>query len=509
MYISSLARAHFSGGDSLKTILLSVLIGLPWVASGAQTIALGTQTINAERALENAFLRDLRRSPRPYLLVIEDSSKPMLASVRKLLQEDDIVDFSLVLRPFPRNRESANERSGAPNNIITINAVADAVQKRFNLGPDIRWAVVDSSERCLASGQDIPSAAELTRLLTAAGVKSPMRVLRDFLKTHPGHLEARIDLLRLQQQSAEQRTRAALGLEMGDTYNLATNLTTLPVGAGSFMIRTDMAGGNATIISDRPKQTEPIPKDKVLEAVLDLQIWGGYAESLDRLLTGDDWVAVGLSFNADDNPLEVCSPLVKGLYRRKISQVEAALERAPLNPRLWSVWIRMADVIGDRSTQAVVDKLTQRPGVGFSSWPREVRSKLIEEARANNRWNYLADSLWGEYENRLRTSPSGVSVSFNTSSFSTTNSNQSDLSRQIFDSMFSEEWNTLFEPLLEALICMNDLGRADSIMSALQERQKQGMWSETQMRKAIALANRCNKPDIARRWSIYVTESNT
>jgi len=331
-----------------------------------------------------------------------------------------------------------------------------------------------------------------------------MRALRDFLKTHPDHLEARIDLLRLQRENAERRTRAGLGLEVLEMEN--THNSRLDSLLGGVTTRTDAAGNfiSFSAASDRPKP-EPIPEDKVLEAVLDLQIWGEYAESFDKLLTGDDWVAAGLSFSADDNPLEICSPLVKGLYRRKIDQVEAALERAPLNPRLWSVWIRMADVIGDRSIQAVVDKLTQRPGFIFSFWPSAVRSKLIEEARANNRWNYLADSLWGEYENKSRTnSTPRISVSVNTS-----NSSQSDLSRQIMDSMFSEEWNTLFEPLLEALIHMNDLGRADSIMNALQERQKQGMWSETQMRKAIALADRCNRSDVARRWSTYVTESNT
>ena len=200
--------------------------------------------------------------------------------------------------------------------------------------------------------------------------------------------------------------------------------------------------------------------------------------------------------------MEACSPLVKGLYSRKIGQVEAALERAPLNASLWSVWTRMADVIGGRNIMAVTDRLTPRPGAVFSSWPLAVQSRLIEDARANNRWNYLADSLWGEYEKRLRMGTGISRVTFQI------DVNEGDAMSQVRDLRFSQAWDTFIEPLLEALIHMNDLGRADSIMNTLQEQQKQGQWHETQMPKAIALANRCNRPDIARRWSVYVTENN-
>ena len=472
----------------MRALLLPVLVGLPLAA---QT------TISTEQWLNAPLLRGLRNSSRPHLLVIEDASRPIMASVRKLLQEDDIADFSFVLRSFPISKES-NEGSWA-----FYNPRADAVQRHFNLGPEILWAVVDSSERCLASGQDIPSAAELARQLTAAGVQGPMRVLRNFLRTHPDHLEARMDLLRLQQESAEQRTKVALNIELGATDNfLMSEVMSERLSASIF--NADQMGivRNAY---DRPKP-EPTLKDKVLETALDMRIWGGYAESFDRLLSGDDWIAAGLYFDPSDYTLEVCSPLVKGVYRRKIGQVEAALERDPLNYRLWSVWIRMADAIGGRSIMAVADRAL-RPYAGFSSWPRIMISSLIEDARANSGWGFLADSLWPEYEKRLRTGSVASSATVNYNNGSNYFDDGDDV-RRYKDSSFSQQWDSFFEPLLEALINMNDLGKADSIMNALQEEQKQGRWSETQMRKAIALANRCNRPDIARRWSVYVTENN-
>jgi hypothetical protein len=81
-----------------------------------------------------------------------------------------------------------------------------------------------------------------------------------------------------------------------------------------------------------------------------------------------------------------------------------------------------------------------------------------------------------------------------------------DISRQINEMMWTQQWDTLFEPLLEALLFMND-GRADTIMNALHERQKKGQWSESQMAKAVGLANRCGRPEIARQWSAYLSEN--
>jgi hypothetical protein len=419
-------------------------------------------------------------------LIFENESGAVSTAARKLIQEEGLADMGLIPRSLDPNNP---ELSGA-------------VRGRLGLGPSVRWAVVDPKERCLASGQALPTAEGLERTLAAKGIQSPIRVHREFLKGSPDHLEARMDLLRLQLKSAERRTKAALGLETSESEE--------PSGApGAQVARrriqfSTATGGKLDEIFGSPKP-KPIPSDKVVDTKQDLQIWGGYADTFDRLFSGDDWIAGGWSFDNADVSLEKCSPLVKALYRRKMKQVESALERAPLNPRLWSVWMRMADAVGGQSAQAVADRLARQPGGDFSSWPPTVRRRLIDEARTNNNWNYVTDYLWDEYQ--YRDSSGGPQIQFASNS-SSPNPDRNDVLRQVMDGMQTREWDTLFEPLLEALLRMGDTGRADAVMDTLRERQGRGQWSEAQMHKAIALANRCGRQDVAKRWSLFLQEKS-
>jgi hypothetical protein len=444
----------------LKALLLSFLLGLPLPAQGLQVTLSG----GAETRLWQA----VKKSPTPSLLIFEDGAKPMAASVRKLLQEEAVVDLGLA----PVTLEPKN------------NELAAAVRGRLSLAPSVRWAVVDQKERRLASGQALPTADGLAKALAAKGVQSPIRLLREFLKDNPDHLEARMDLSRLQLKSAEQRTRAALGLELSEAEEDPEDMS-------SAMLRL----ADPFFGSSKPK---PLPADKVLGAEQDIKIWGGYADSFDRLFAGDDWAAGGWTFEAGGAPLEACSPTVKGLYRRKLRQVEAALETAPLNNRLWSVWTRMADVVGDASILAMVDRLVQGPGGGFSAWPAAVRRRLMDEAREKSRWDYIADYLWGAYQDAV----TGPKIMFGLGGVDNENV------RRVVDDMQTREWETLFEPLLEALLRMGGVGRADAVMNTLREWREKGQWSGAQMQKAVALANRCGRQDVARRWSLFLPVSS-
>jgi hypothetical protein len=415
---------------------------------------------------ETRFWQAIKKSSTPSLLIFEDNAKPMAVSVRKLLQEEGVADLGLAhVTLDPKNVE-----------------LAAAVRRRLSLAPSVRWAVVDPKEQCLASGHALPSADGLTKALAAKGVQSPIRVLREFLKDNPDHLEARMGLLRLQLKSAEQRTRAALGLELAEAGEESDTEDTL-----SLLLRAT----NPLFGDPKPK---PIPADKVLGAEQDIKIWGGYADSFDRLFAGDDWVAGGWAFDAGGAPLEACSHTVKGLYRRKMKQVEAALETAPLNHRLWSVWTRMADTVGDMSALAVVDRLVQGPGGGFSVWPATVRRRLMDEARGKSRWDYMADHLWGAYQDAADKPKIVFALS----------DDYNESVRRVVDDMQTREWETLFDPLLEALLRMGDVGRADAVMNTMREWQEKGQWGEAMMRKAVALANRCGRQDIAKRWSLFL-----
>ncbi|MCL1907824.1 MAG: hypothetical protein FWG12_00465 [Holophagaceae bacterium] len=446
-------------------------------------------------------MNTIKSSSQPTLLVFEQDANPLAPSFRKLLQDEGISDLGLRLSVVPQVVRGPSA-SGDPS---------ISLRRLFALGPSIRWVVVDSKEQVLFAGSSLPDANEFAQQLATKGVQSPLSILRQFLKTHPDHLDARVELLHLQLKNADKRTRELLDIEPepvaqnplsraignvaspagempGNSFTAVMNVRTAP-GQTATLNFTPSGGASA----DAPKP-KPIPADKVLDTVADLTIWSGYAESLDRLFVADDWIAVGLVFERSDYPIEVCSPLLKGLYRRKIGQVEAALEIAPGDSRLWSIWIRMADVVGGRSILAVVERLAQQPGNDFSSWPEDVRKKLVTDARNTSKWNFLAEHLWSVYE---RASKTNVSYSAESTA---PGFNQNEALRRMMDSIYTDQWENVIEPLLEALIRMNDEGRADVILDTLKGR------GETHVQRAMGLANRCDRPDLALRWGIFVTE---
>jgi hypothetical protein len=316
---------------------ISLLIGQPLSAQGM--LARFPTITN-----DSTFLSSLRASSQPRLLLFaEESESPIVDSASELIKDDELAVLNLSISLL-LNQNHDSRRA------------ADALRSRFGLGPDVQWAVVGTSEQLFASGQALPSAAELAQMLAAKGLHSPIKLLRDFLRANPDHLGARAELLGLQLASAGRRTGSALGIEA----QLSTS--ELLYRAERQRQAAQASGAASPQTTSLIQEPTPIAKDKVLDAEADLQIWAGYADTFDKLFTGDDWIASGLSFRANQTMYEVCSPLVKGVYRRKIGMVEAALERAPTNSNFWSVWCQMADVLGDRSIVALLGRLPQLPG---------------------------------------------------------------------------------------------------------------------------------------------------
>jgi hypothetical protein len=141
---------------------------------------------------------------------------------------------------------------------------------------------------------------------------------------------------------------------------------------------------------------------------------------------------------------------------------------------------------------------------------------LAKEARANGSWKVLADFLWEDFQKTMDLS--AINHGYRTASgrgdggaaYAATLTTDAARERQIMDDLnnrgWEREWDSLFEPLLESLIRMNDLGRAGIIMDELQKQQQAGKWGQSQMQKAIDLAGRCERPDIASRWSVYIAK---
>ncbi|MDR0498190.1 MAG: hypothetical protein LBH03_00455 [Holophagales bacterium] len=130
-----------------------------------------------------------------------------------------------------------------------------------NLGPGSTWALyfygADRRIRCLLKGSKLPTVADIKNSLDQAGIRSPIRVLRDFLRQHPDHLDARMHFLERLRKMAVIRTQRALQLEpkINKRLHYPTSLT----------VDTDTLG------------------DKKLDPESDISIWGSYAQELQTL----------------------------------------------------------------------------------------------------------------------------------------------------------------------------------------------------------------------------------
>lgn len=170
------------------------------------------------------------------------------------------------------------------------------LRQRFGLGAS-RWVVVDGANRAVAFGIAVPNAAELADQLQKAGFEMPLRVLRRFVQSHPGHLEARADLLK----TLRRRALKAVKPGTGDLDPEADTLAFAPL-----------------------------------------------AQAVDVTFKGA-WRGLELDFfQVDQAPAERRSPLLKGVFARHIAAVEAALVEEPTSHRLWSLWAWMARSTGDR-----------------------------------------------------------------------------------------------------------------------------------------------------------------
>jgi hypothetical protein len=124
-------------------------------------------------------------------------SEPLFDALQALPKTDELLEMRLFFRSTSRADDY------------------DRYVSRYGLSRDSKWALtadVFNSTRILAQGIKPPSVTDIQNALEQAGVKSPIRALRDFLKIHPGHLEARVQLLSHLRSIAEEQTRSALQL---------------------------------------------------------------------------------------------------------------------------------------------------------------------------------------------------------------------------------------------------------------------------------------------------------
>ena len=215
-------------------------------------------------------------------------------------------------------------------------------RQRCGLGGNARWAALDSGNKLIVSGIQMPSVKEFDQMLDARGVKTPLRRVRDFLKENPGHLDAMADLLK------ECRRRA---------------LHLAPDGA-----------------------------DKDLDDGTDLRAWGVMASEMDKVFNGP-WLGADINFFVlGQVQPERRSKLMRGVFRKHIPKIEQAILLEPTNETLWNIWAWMAQGIGDYKWEKFIGGIepvvfvTNNANLAISLPSSEVATWLVWEAKERKDW---------------------------------------------------------------------------------------------------------------------------
>ena len=97
------------------------------------------------------------------LLYVGEPGGPLFEGLQALPRADELAELAI--------------RFGT---IQTTSPFYAQAARELGLKPDSSWALADDKGRCLLQGSEPPTAAALRSALDAAGVKSPIRILRDF-----------------------------------------------------------------------------------------------------------------------------------------------------------------------------------------------------------------------------------------------------------------------------------------------------------------------------------------
>ena len=320
---------------------------------------------------------------------------------------------------------------------------------------------------------------------STVGIRSPIKILREFLKKNPDHLDARVYLLSRLRQLAETRTVKALQIEIKTASELAQQddpelmYRSLNSAMSGFTGNIDISGF----------------KDKKLRDKEDIEIWGAYAQELDNLFKTGDWRLFVVFDTISLTPLEACSPLMQTLYRRLISQVLLALRERPDAAWLWQTYLWMRVIAGDKeSIRRVIDTLPPSPHE--ETYYYYLLSILIKEAREQNDWKDLSDYLWkGRYgciinqnnnQNRLQ--------AIEMEEFE--DEMEKEIPKRTIVAYSEINIRNNIEPLLESLLRTSRVADAEYIVTNLARLPSFADFTK----RAAALANTCDRPDLANKW---------
>jgi hypothetical protein len=266
---------------------------------------------------------------------------------------------------------------------------ADVFRRELRLKSGSVWALANRKGILLAQGEVAPSTQMLAKALEEDKIHSPIKVIKDFIKSNPDHLDAKSELLLLLRKSAIARTIGVMEL------NVKTDdVLPMDINAQSEL--------HYKSLSQRAKFDFAPFQGKQLEDEDDKEIWGEYAREVEYLFRTGEWRLAFLTNYRWNIPAEICSPMMKSLYRHLLPQVEQALRERPssyLSDEYWHTYAWMRSIAGaDGSIKSMLDSMALSP-TKKTDWPPESVFSLFEqEAREQGRWGNYAELLWGKLD---------------------------------------------------------------------------------------------------------------
>ena len=406
----------------------------------------------------------LRSQQGPVMVLLEPVAKDpgFWLRLQTLLEEDPLADRTLTPLQLHQGRQ--------------ISPLADALQASFRLG-QARWALLAPPDRMLASGRELPRAQALADALQGAGIASPLQILRDFLREHPDHLEARLDYLQRLRIPAENRTRKALGLSLRrDSERIAD-------------------GETRARLAPRGLAQQLPPKGKELSAKDDERIWGTLARELDRVFAQDDWLEMDSLFRSMRNlPLEAASPLMIAVYQRHRTRILEILRRDPANTTVQATWAWMQVVLREPLLPVYrtlpTSAADERPELfGYFGGPGQLLLRvLVDEAHEGGDWK-AAQPVLAELCRSL------METFFSADNAWIYEDPSSDKGKELR----TGAWELMAIPYLEACLRTGREGDAGIVLDAAAKAAE----APELLQAAASKARQLGRADLARTWAVW------
>ena len=126
------------------------------------------------------------------IVLLGDWKAPDLSKWKETLDSEAIYGHGFQL--LTRDRLMGN-----PGNLFVLRegnipAFEQWIKQKYGLANSAKWAALGMDNKLIVAGAQAPSAKEFDEML-GKGIKTPQRMLRDFLRENPGHVDAMTDLL--------------------------------------------------------------------------------------------------------------------------------------------------------------------------------------------------------------------------------------------------------------------------------------------------------------------------